>query len=113
MGWDLAAAGAYHKPGHLQCAPSNALAFDISTFDAPAFAAPTPDVSARKQMAFNLPAGHAMCCRMDMNPAPAFSVSDRAAERVAEIVAAQGKPAALRVAVLAGEEDTAGEGGVR
>ncbi|MGI4945662.1 MAG: iron-sulfur cluster insertion protein ErpA [Janthinobacterium lividum] len=43
-----------------------------------------------------------MCCRMDMNPAPAFSVSDRAAERVAEIVAAQGKPAALRVAVLAG-----------
>jgi len=33
---------------------------------------------------------------------PAFSVTDRAAERVAEIVAAQGKPAALRVAVLAG-----------
>ena len=33
---------------------------------------------------------------------PAFSVSDRAAERVAEITAAQGKPAALRVAVLAG-----------
>ncbi len=32
----------------------------------------------------------------------AFSVSDRAAERVAEIVAAQGRPAALRVAVLAG-----------
>ena len=31
-----------------------------------------------------------------------FSVSDRAAERVAEIVAAQAKPAALRVAVLAG-----------
>lgn len=31
-----------------------------------------------------------------------FSVSDRAAERVAEIVAAQGRPAALRVAVLAG-----------
>ncbi len=53
-------------------------------------------------MAFNLPAQHAMYSRMDMNPAPAFSVSDRAAERVAEIVAAQGKPAALRVAVLAG-----------
>ncbi len=34
--------------------------------------------------------------------APAFSVSDRAAERVAEIVAAQGRPSALRVAVLAG-----------
>ena len=31
-----------------------------------------------------------------------FSVSDRAAERVAEIVAAQAHPAALRVAVLAG-----------
>lgn len=31
-----------------------------------------------------------------------FSVSDRAAERVAEIVAAQPAPAALRVAVLAG-----------
>ncbi len=31
-----------------------------------------------------------------------FSVSDRAAERVAEIVAAQARPAALRVAVLAG-----------
>ncbi len=31
-----------------------------------------------------------------------FSVSDRAAERVAEIVAAQTRPAALRVAVLAG-----------
>ena len=33
---------------------------------------------------------------------PAFSVTDRAAERVAEIVAAQDGPAALRVAVLAG-----------
>jgi iron-sulfur cluster assembly accessory protein len=31
-----------------------------------------------------------------------FSVTDRAAERVAEIVAASGKPAALRVSVLAG-----------
>ena len=31
-----------------------------------------------------------------------FSVSDRAAERVSEIVAAQARPAALRVAVLAG-----------
>ncbi len=31
-----------------------------------------------------------------------FSISDRAAERVTEIVAAQGKPMALRVAVLAG-----------
>ena len=31
-----------------------------------------------------------------------FTVSDRAAERVAEIVAAQTKPMALRVAVLAG-----------
>ncbi len=31
-----------------------------------------------------------------------FSVSERAAERVAEIVAAAGKPAALRVSVLAG-----------
>jgi iron-sulfur cluster assembly accessory protein len=31
-----------------------------------------------------------------------FSVSDRAAERVAEIVASQSKSAALRVAVLAG-----------
>jgi len=39
---------------------------------------------------------------MDTITAPGFSVSDRAAERVAEIVAAQGKPAALRVAVLAG-----------
>ena len=33
---------------------------------------------------------------------PGFSVSDRAAERVAEIIAAGGRPAALRVAVLAG-----------
>ena len=39
---------------------------------------------------------------MDSIIASAFSVSDRAAERVAEITAAQGKPAALRVAVLAG-----------
>ena len=31
-----------------------------------------------------------------------FTVSDRAAERVAEIVASQERPAALRVAVLAG-----------
>ena len=31
-----------------------------------------------------------------------FSVSDRAAARIAEIVAAEGRPAALRVAVLAG-----------
>ena len=31
-----------------------------------------------------------------------FTVSDRAAERVAEIVAASGKPAVLRVSVLAG-----------
>jgi len=31
-----------------------------------------------------------------------FSLSDRAAERVAEIAAASGKPAALRVSVLAG-----------
>ena len=31
-----------------------------------------------------------------------FTVSDRAAERVAEIVASQGTPSALRVAVLAG-----------
>ena len=37
-----------------------------------------------------------------MSSIAAFSVSDRAAERVAEIVAAQGRPAALRVAVLAG-----------
>ena len=37
-----------------------------------------------------------------MTQAPAFSVSDRAAERGAEIVAAQGRPSALRVAVLAG-----------
>ncbi len=36
-----------------------------------------------------------------MSTAP-FSISDRAAERVAEIVAAQPAPAALRVAVLAG-----------
>ncbi len=43
-----------------------------------------------------------MSCSMDNMIAPGFSVSDRAAERVAEIVAAQGKPAALRVAVLAG-----------
>ncbi len=43
-----------------------------------------------------------MSCNMDSISAPGFSVSDRAAERVAEIVAAQGRPAALRVAVLAG-----------
>ena len=32
----------------------------------------------------------------------AFAVSDRAAEQIATIVAAQARPAALRVAVLAG-----------
>ncbi len=37
-----------------------------------------------------------------MSNSTAFSVSDRAAERVAEIVAAQGRHGALRVAVLAG-----------
>ena len=72
-------------------------AFNVAIFHIPAFNKPRCE-----RMAFNLPAGHAMCCSMDMTPAPAFSVSDRAAERVAEIVAAQGKPAALRVAVLAG-----------
>ena len=53
---------------------------------------------------FNVPPQRAMSYPMDTNPAsvPTFSISDRAAERVAEIVAAQGKPAALRVAVLAG-----------
>lgn len=37
-----------------------------------------------------------------MSSTPTFSVTDRAAERVAEISAAQGQGAALRVAVLAG-----------
>lgn len=37
-----------------------------------------------------------------MSSTSAFALTDRAAERVAEIVAAQGRPAALRVAVLAG-----------
>ena len=37
-----------------------------------------------------------------MTQSLSFSVSDRAAERVAEIVAAQGRATALRVAVLAG-----------
>ena len=41
-----------------------------------------------------------MCCGMDS--IPRFAVSDRAAARVAEIVASQARPAALRVAVLAG-----------
>ncbi|HTW26392.1 MAG TPA: iron-sulfur cluster assembly accessory protein [Acetobacteraceae bacterium] len=39
---------------------------------------------------------------MDTSTAPRFAVSDRAAARIGEIVAAQGRPAALRVAVLAG-----------
>ena len=39
---------------------------------------------------------------VSMTQSSSFSVSDRAAERVAEIVAAQGRPTALRVAVLAG-----------
>lgn len=37
-----------------------------------------------------------------MDASAAFSVSERAAERVAEIVASQGGTSALRVAVLAG-----------
>ncbi len=37
-----------------------------------------------------------------MSSTPAFSVTDRAAERVAEISAAQGQGGALRVSVLAG-----------
>jgi iron-sulfur cluster insertion protein len=37
-----------------------------------------------------------------MDAMPEFAVSDRAAQRIAEIVAADGRPAALRVAVLAG-----------
>ncbi len=37
-----------------------------------------------------------------MSDQPAFSVSHRAAERVAEIAASQGSQAALRVSVLAG-----------
>jgi iron-sulfur cluster insertion protein len=39
---------------------------------------------------------------MDTLTAPGFAVSDRAAARIAEIVAAQAAPAALRVEVLAG-----------
>ncbi len=37
-----------------------------------------------------------------MSDIAAFSVSERAAERVAEIAAAQGRPAGLRVEVLSG-----------
>jgi iron-sulfur cluster insertion protein len=37
-----------------------------------------------------------------MDNAPPFGLTDRAATRIAEIVAAEGRPAALRVAVLAG-----------
>jgi iron-sulfur cluster insertion protein len=37
-----------------------------------------------------------------MDATPNFCVTDRAARRIAEIVAAEGRPAALRVAVLAG-----------
>ena len=39
---------------------------------------------------------------MDTQVSPGFSLSARAAERIAEIVAAQPDPASLRVAVLAG-----------
>ena len=39
---------------------------------------------------------------MDMNPSASFGVTERAASRIAEIVAAEGRQAALRVAVLAG-----------
>ncbi len=37
-----------------------------------------------------------------MDNTPAFGLTDRAATRIAEIVAAEGRTAALRVAVLAG-----------
>ena len=37
-----------------------------------------------------------------MDAMPDFALTDRAAQRIAEIVAAEGRPAALRVAVLAG-----------
>jgi len=37
-----------------------------------------------------------------MDTTPSFGVTDRAAARIAEIVAAEGRQAALRVAVLAG-----------
>lgn len=43
-----------------------------------------------------------VCAMNSISELARFSVSDRAAERVAEIVAAQARPAALRVAVLAG-----------
>ena len=39
---------------------------------------------------------------MDMQSPPGFGVTERAAVRIGEIVAAEGKPASLRVAVLAG-----------
>jgi iron-sulfur cluster insertion protein len=39
---------------------------------------------------------------MDSHSTPDFAVSDRAAKRIAEIVAADGRERALRVAVLAG-----------
>ena len=39
---------------------------------------------------------------MNMNPSASFGVTERAASRIAEIVAAEGRQAALRVAVLAG-----------
>jgi iron-sulfur cluster insertion protein len=37
-----------------------------------------------------------------MDNTPAFGLTDRAAGRIAEIIAAEARPAALRVAVLAG-----------
>ena len=53
-------------------------------------------------MALQISPGVAYVTRMDNISSASFGVTERAASRIAEIVAAEGRQAALRVAVLAG-----------
>ena len=53
-------------------------------------------------MALQISPGVAYVIRMDNISSASFGVTERAASRIAEIVAAEGRQAALRVAVLAG-----------
>ena len=61
-------------------------------------------MSQQAQYHAHLPAGHPppYVVGMDQDQTPRFRVSDRAAARIAEIMAAQPNPAALRVSVLTG-----------
>lgn len=59
-------------------------------------------IGAQAGMVLQIGSGSAYIIVMDNHPQASFGVTERAAARITEIVAAEGRQAALRVAVLAG-----------